>query len=123
MIRTSPDFLSTFDIGLLEGEYYSKERDTLNYGYVVVNRAVVDYLGWEDPVGRMMYIWGHERMILGVTEDIQFYPVELDAFSNDALIYVYEPVQDYLFVKVVPGTSAKQLLVFWPRRFVQIRPQ
>ncbi|RLD71627.1 MAG: hypothetical protein DRI98_04680, partial [Bacteroidetes bacterium] len=45
----------------------------------------------------------------GITEDIKFYPMQLDAFSNDALIYVYEPVQDYLFVRVVPGTSSKQL--------------
>jgi ABC-type antimicrobial peptide transport system permease subunit len=44
-----------------------------------------------------------------VTEDISFYPLEIDAFSNDALIYVYEPIQDYVFVKVEPGTSAAQL--------------
>ncbi len=109
VIRTSSDFLSTFEIDLLEGDYYSDERDTLNYDYVVVNRSLVDYMEWEDPVGREMYIWGHERIILGVTEDINFFPFELNAFTNEALIYVYEPVQDYLFVRVVPGTSSKQL--------------
>jgi putative ABC transport system permease protein len=109
VIRTNADFLSTFEIGLLEGDYYSEERDTLNYGYVVVNRSLVDYMGWEDPVGREMYIWGNDRTILGVTEDIEFYPLQTGAFTNEALIYVYEPVQDYLFVRVVPGTSAKQL--------------
>jgi len=109
VIRTNADFLSTFEIDLLEGDYFSEERDTLNYSYVVVNRSLVDYMEWEDPVGREMYIWGHERIILGITEDIKFYPMQLDAFSNDALIYVYEPVQDYLFVRVVPGTSSKQL--------------
>ena len=109
VIRTGPDFLSTFEIELLEGDFYSEERDTLNYSYVVVNRSLIDYMGWEDPVGREMYIWGNDRIILGVTEDISFYPLQLDAFSNDALIYVYEPVHDFLFVRVVPGTSAKQL--------------
>lgn len=109
VIRTAPDFLATFDIDLLEGDFYSDERDTLNYGYVVVNRSLVDYLGWDDPVGREMYMWGGERIILGVTENISFYPLQIDAFSNDALIYVYEPVQQYIFVKVVPGTSAQQL--------------
>ena len=109
VLRTNADFLSTFEIDLLEGDYFSEERDTLNYSYVVVNRSLVDYLGWEDPVGREMYIWGHERIILGITEDINFYPIEVDAFTNEALIYVYEPVQDYLFVRVVSGSTPEQL--------------
>jgi len=109
VIRTSSDFLATFEIELLEGEYFTDERDTLNYEYVVVNQSLIDYMGWEDPVGREMYIWGHDRIILGIVEDISFFPLNLDAFSNDALIYVYEPVHDYLFVRIVPGTSATQL--------------
>ncbi len=109
VIRTSSDFLSIFDIDLLEGDYYSDERDTLNYSYVVVNHSLVDYMGWEDPVGREMYLWGYDRIILGVTEDINFFPYNLPGLTNDALIYVYEPVQDYLFVRVVSGSSAEQL--------------
>lgn len=109
VIRTSPDFLSTFEINLLEGEFYTSERDTLNYDYVVVNRSLVDYLGWEDPVGREMYLWGHDRIILGIVDDIQFFPINLPAFDNEALIYVYEPVQDYLFVRVNSGSTAQQL--------------
>jgi len=109
VIRTNADFLSTFDIHLQQGEYFTTERDTLNYDYVVVNRSLVDYLGWEDPVGREMYIWGHERYILGVVDDIKFFPVNLGAFDNECLIYVYEPVQNYLFVRVSPGSSNRQL--------------
>jgi len=38
------------------------------------------------------------------------YPsLNLDAFSNDARIYVYEPVQEYIFVRVLPGTFAEKL--------------
>jgi putative ABC transport system permease protein len=109
VIRTSPDFLSAFEIDLLQGEYFSHDRDTLNYDYVVVNRSLVDYMGWEDPVGKEMYMWDHNRIILGVVEDINFFPLKLDAFDNEALIYVYNAVQDYLFVRVVPGSSGKQL--------------
>jgi len=110
VIRTSPDFLSTFEIELLQGDFYSSERDTLNYEYVVVNRSLVDYMGWEDPVGREMYMWDHNRIILGVVEDINFFPLDLPAFDNEALIYVYEPVREYLFVRVNPTSKAKELL-------------
>lgn len=109
VIRTNADFLSTFEIALQQGEYFTTERDTLNYDYVVVNRGLVDYMGWEDPVGREMYIWGHERIVLGVVEDIKFFPVILGAFDNECLIYVYEPVQQYLFVRVNPGSTSEQL--------------
>lgn len=109
VIRTAPDFLSTFEIELLQGEYFTNERDTLNYDYVVVNRSLVDYMGWEDPVGREMYMWGHNRIILGVVEDINFFPFSLESFDNEALIYVYEPVREFLFVRVNPASKAEQL--------------
>ena len=62
-----------------------------------------------DPVGREMYLWGHDRYILGIVEDIQFFPFNLPAFDNEALIYVYEPVQEYVFLRLNPGSSAEQL--------------
>ncbi|MCK5067565.1 MAG: ABC transporter permease [Bacteroidales bacterium] len=109
VIRTNADFLSTFEIDLLEGEYYSEQRDTLNYSYVVVSHSLIELMGWEDPVGREMYIWGGERTILGVTEDIHYFPFNLATFGGEALIYVYEPVQDYLFVRVAPGSGEAQI--------------
>jgi putative ABC transport system permease protein len=109
IIRTNADFLSTFEINLIEGEYFSEQRDTLNYGYVVVSLALIELMDWEDPIGRKMYLWGGDRIILGVTEDINFFPFHLAAFSGEALIYVYEPVQQYVFVRVSPGSSKEQL--------------
>lgn len=109
VIRTNADFISTFEIDLLEGEYFSTERDSLNYGYVVVNRSLVDYMGWEDPLGMEMYLWGSDRIILGIVEDINFFPFNMAAFDNRALIYVYEPVQEYLFIRVNPESHAAQL--------------
>jgi hypothetical protein len=109
VIRTNADFHSTFDIDLIAGEYFTTERDTLNYEYVVVNQGLVDYMGWDDPLGREMYLWGNDRIILGIVEDIQFFPLNLPAFDNEALIYVYEPVQDYLFVRVTSGSTPDQL--------------
>jgi len=111
VIRTNSEFLSTFDIDLLEGEYFTDERDTLNYNYVVVNRSLVDYMGWEEPVGREMYLWGGDRIVLGVVEDINFFLFKMPAFDNEALIYVYEPVQSYLFIRVNAGITSEELSI------------
>lgn len=109
VLRTGTDFLSAFDIDLLQGEYFSDERDSLNYQYVVVNQSLVDYMGWDDPVGREMYTWEGDRIILGVVEDINFFPLNLGGFDNECLIYLYGPVEEYLFVRVTPESSPEQI--------------
>jgi hypothetical protein len=109
VIRTNADFHTTFDIDLLEGEYFTTDRDSLNYDYVVVNRALIDYMGWEDALGKEMYLWGGDRTILGIVEDINFFPFNLAAFDNEALIYVYEPVQQYLFIRLQEGSGSEEL--------------
>ena len=106
---TDPDFLSTFEIELLQGEYFSEERDSLNYEYVVVNQSLVDLMGWEDPVGRLFYLWDREFHILGVTENINFFPFNMEVFEDQALIYLYDDVRDYIFVRIQPGTSPGQI--------------
>ena len=106
---TDPDFLSTLEIDLLQGEYFTEERDSLNYEYVVVNQSLVDLMGWEDPVGRLFYLWDREFYILGVTENINFFPFNMEVFEDQALIYLYDEVSDYIFVRIQPGISPEQI--------------
>ncbi len=109
ILWTDPDFLETFQIGLQEGEFYTRGRDSLNSRYVVVNRSLVDLMGWEDPVGMPFRIWDRDLTILGVTDNINFFPFNLEVFGNEALIYLYDDVQDFVFVRVLPGTTPDQV--------------
>ena len=109
MLWTDTDFLSTFEIGLLEGEYFSEERDSLNYEYVVVNQDLVELMGWEDPVGRSFFLMDRDFQILGVTENINFFPFNLKVFGNEALIYLYDDVREYIFVRILPGITPEQM--------------
>ncbi|MCK4747300.1 MAG: ABC transporter permease, partial [Bacteroidales bacterium] len=110
ILVTDPDFLSTLEIDLLEGEYFSDDRDTLNHDYVVVNQALVEVMGWKEPVGMPFYLWGRDFQILGVTENVNFFPFNMEVLGgNDALIYLYEDVREYIFVRVQPGISPEQI--------------
>ena len=109
ILVTDPDFLSTFEIGLLEGEYFSEERDSLNYEYVVVNQGLVDLMGWEEPVGRTFFMFDRDFQILGVTENFIFFPFNLKVLSNEALIYRYQDVREFIFVRVHSGIAPEQL--------------
>ncbi len=109
LLWTDADFLSTFEIDLLEGAYFSDERKSLNYKYVVVNQSLVDLMEWEDPVGRSFYLRGMDYHILGVTENIKFFPFNLGIFSEQALIYNYDEVCDYIFVRINRDVSSEQI--------------
>jgi putative ABC transport system permease protein len=109
ILWTDPGFLSTFEIELLKGEYFSYDRDSLNDEYVVVNQSLVELMGWEDPVGMTFYMWGEDLHVLGVIENINFFPFNLDVFGNEALILLYDPVREYIFVRVRPGTTPEQM--------------
>jgi putative ABC transport system permease protein len=109
LLWTDPDFLSTFEIDLREGAYFSHERDSLNYEYVVVNQALVDLMGWEDPVGRSFYLRDRDYQILGVTANIDFFPFNLEVFNDRALIYQYHDVNEFIFVRINQDVTPEQI--------------
>ncbi len=103
ILWTDEDFIKTFDIEMKEGHYFLPGKDSLNFHYVVVNQALVDLMGWKEPVGRNFWMWGKDYQILGVTGNFDFFPFNLKAINNNALIYRYEPVREYIFVRMRPG--------------------
>ncbi len=109
ILWTDPGFLDVFDIDLLDGVFFSEESDTVNYNYVVVNQALVELMEWEDPVGHTFYMWGQDLQILGVTQNISFFPFSLDVFGSEALIYRYDPVREFIFTRVQPGITTEQV--------------
>ena len=109
ILRTDEDFLSTFEIDLREGRYFYEGHDSLNHGYVVVNQALIDLMGWEDPVGRSFYLWDQDFRILGVTENINFFPFNLEIFNDQALIYWYQPVRQFVFIRTREGITPEEI--------------
>lgn len=109
LIRTDEDFLSTFEISLNEGAFFKPDQDSLNRNYVVVNQNLVDLMEWEDPVGRTFYLMGDDLTVLGVTDNIDFFPFNLEIFQEKALIYLFENVSDYIFIRTTPGITAEEL--------------
>ncbi len=109
LLWTDEDFLSTFQISLNSGTYFFDGQDSLNSTYVVVNQNLVDVMGWEDPVGHPFYMWGEDLTVLGVTDNINFFPYNLNVFQDRALIYKYQPVSSFIFVRIDPGVPPDQL--------------
>ena len=62
------DLIETYQIDMKEGRTFSKDFGS-DTEAVIFNKAAIDAMGLEDPVGKMVNIWGAERKIIGVTEN------------------------------------------------------
>ena len=62
------DFVKTMDIQLLDGRDFSPEygTDTSNY---LINEAAAKKIGYKDPVGKELTMWGKKGKIIGLMKD------------------------------------------------------
>ena len=62
------DFLETLDIPMAAGRFYREDApfDTTS---IVLNQKAVEVMGLEDPIGKTIQWWRHQRQIIGVVED------------------------------------------------------
>jgi putative ABC transport system permease protein len=68
------DFLKTMKISLKTGRFFSREFGSDSCA-IVLNQKAVDLLGWKDPVGKKIIIWGENRTdftVIGVVDDYHY---------------------------------------------------
>jgi len=68
---TDEGYIETMGMELVKGRYFSKEfaADT---GRIVLNETAVALLGWDDPIGKITYLWGENSLpleVIGVVKD------------------------------------------------------
>lgn len=63
-------FLKTFNIKLVAGNFFSKDRPAVNEGYVI-NETLAKILGWQNPLGKTISRNG-EHTVVGVVKDFHF---------------------------------------------------
>ncbi len=68
-IATEYDFTTTMGINMLHGRDFSPliGSDT---SAIIINKSALELMGLHDPIGQKLRIWGDERTIIGVTDDV-----------------------------------------------------
>jgi len=69
-LDADPDLLRTLNIGLKSGQYFSSDHPSGKEGYII-NQALADELGWQDPIGKSISRDGVHKVI-GVVQDFHF---------------------------------------------------
>jgi putative ABC transport system permease protein len=68
-IATQYDFTETMGIRLLEGRDFSPDFKS-DTSAIVINKAALELTGLDDPIGQKISVWGTERTIIGVMDDV-----------------------------------------------------
>lgn len=65
------DFVETMGIELSRGRSYSTEMDK-NRNTIIFNESAIQKLGFEEPLGQVVELWGNKMEIIGVVKDFHF---------------------------------------------------
>ncbi|MCP4726887.1 MAG: FtsX-like permease family protein [bacterium] len=73
MCITDEDFLETMNMEMVKGRYFSKEFPSNSSG-IIINESAAKLIGWDDPVGKSMGLFGGYRKleIIGVIKDFHY---------------------------------------------------
>ena len=67
------DYLNTMGISLVEGRDFSEESKS-DTATVILNKAAIDIMGLNEPIGSKVVIGGQMLEIIGITEDVLMEP-------------------------------------------------
>ncbi len=68
------DFVPTFDIKVIEGRNFSRERPTDETESYLINESAAKEFGFDNPVGQPLHVWSRPATgrIIGVVKDFNF---------------------------------------------------
>ncbi len=86
-IATEYDYAETMGIRILEGRDFSRDFKS-DSNAILVNQAAVDMMGLKNPVGEKIKMWGTEKPIVGVMQNVVMGAPDQPV---DPLIMVFDP--------------------------------
>ena len=94
------NYLDVFQIPLIQGRFFTasgRDRNT-----VVINEKLAALLGFENPVGRILWQGEEAYTITGVVRDFNFQHLK---YEIRPLVFMYSGTGRHLFVKISPEAA------------------
>ena len=93
------DFLTTYQMELATGRFFSEEFATDGAGSFVINEAAAEAMMMENPVGRRLDVYNRTGTIIGVVKNFHFETLRKEI---DPAIMMYEPQPQFLNIRIRP---------------------
>lgn len=68
-IATAYDYTKTMGIKILEGRDFSEDFKS-DTAAIIINKAALDIMGLENPIGTQLDLWDDKRNLIGVVDDV-----------------------------------------------------
>jgi len=103
-------FVQTMGMNMIYGRDFDLGNAT-DTNKILINRTLMNRLGWEEPIGKSMFSFGQDTAIpheiIGVIEDFHF--KSLHEVVEPALIMMNTDDPNYMIVKLNPGDPGKAI--------------
>jgi putative ABC transport system permease protein len=100
------NFFQMMDIPIVEGRNFSKDYALDEQEAVILNQAAVDFLGWDNPIGKTflpIMDTVHKRRVIGIIKDYHYYSLHS---RIEPAAYIIRPENAYtLALKLDPGNK------------------
>ncbi len=104
------NFFNMMDIPIITGRNFSKEYAFDDSNAVILNRAAVNFLGWDDPIGKqfMPFLDTVTNMkVIGVIEDYHYYSIHS---KIEPAVYMIRPEMSYNLAVKINGINKEQTI-------------
>lgn len=100
-------FIEMMDMEIVDGRSFTEDFMT-DWGKVIFNEAAIDYIGYEDPIGKTVRMFGQDVEIIGVVKDFHF-----DSFHEEVkplFIYLEDDDTWYYMAKLAAGHEKETIV-------------
>ena len=106
------NFFEMMEIPIISGRNFSKEYALDEDESVILNRAAVEYLGWENPIGKSFQPFidtTHKKKVIGVIEDYHYYSIHS---KIEPAVYMINPERANVLGVKINSSNQKETIAY-----------
>lgn len=115
------DFLPLMEIPIVKGRNFHKGSSLDSSAAILVNEALVEHFGWENPIGKRFrpYASDTNRIVIGVVQNYHYF--DLYSKIEPAAFIISAPRMDHMNIKV-SGANRKEAMTFIEKKWQEFFP-
>jgi len=106
------NFFEMMEIPIIAGRNFDRNFAFDDSVSMIINRAAVEYLGWEDPIGKQFRPFMDtitNMKVIGVIEDYHYYSIHS---KIEPAIYLIEPDRSYNLAVKINGANKEETIAY-----------
>ena len=122
-LQVDYDFVGLFGLKIVQGRDFSRTFASDAGGACLINESARAALGWNDPLGRAIFVFGHDdspRPIVGVVKDFHLHSLHLPITP---LYIALNPASSSCVSIKIRGESIPQTLAFIRKTWERFSPE